>query len=549
MTLRLVTLPVVVAAALFIVGGGCHVGAPATGAIDLATPAGDEADLGASDDLASRDDAGSAVPVDWSRQVIYLALVDRFTNGDSANDSLGLAGCLDANDPQKYHGGDFAGLQARLPYLRELGVTALWVTPAYQQAAGPPNRCGYHGYWADFAEPDDGAVEPRFGGAPALTALVDALHAADMTFILDMVVNHPGDHARVVTQHPDWFHDPATCAQLGSAAIYCPYRTGISDFAQEKPAVADYLSSLSAGWTQRFALDGIRMDTAKYVLPAYFHDSFFPRVRAVRPLFVVGEVFSENVAELKPYLDAGFDSTFNFPLRGALAAAVGHEQSLDAVATVLDAEQAQLGPARARMLVNMIDNHDTARFTNEPGATVANDEIRRRLQLALAIAFIAPGIPQLYAGDELGLYGANDPDNRRDMPPWAWTAADRATAMPPAAIPNAEATFAFVQRLVSLRRTHAALADGDYRELWRPNGSAAVNVFAFLREAAGEKLVFVVNGGAAAATVKLMLHGRIADATTLDELLAFGAPPTLTAAADSLDVTLPPKTAALYRAQ
>lgn len=543
MTLRLVTLLVVVA--------GCHFRAPATGNVDLATapPSGEGADLGVGDDLGAGDDAGSTAPgaIDWKRQVIYLALVDRFANGTTANDALGLPGCLDAADPQKYHGGDFAGLEARLPYLRDLGVTTLWITPAYQQAAGPPNRCGYHGYWADFAVPDDGAVEPRFGGAPALTSLIDALHAAGMTFILDMVVNHPGDHARVVTQHADWFHDPATCAQLGSAAIYCPYRAGISDFAQEKPAVASYLSSLSAGWAHRFLLDGIRMDTAKYVLPAYFHDSFFPAVRAERPLFVVGEVFSENVAELAPYLDAGFDSTFNFPLRGALASAVGHEQSLDAVATVLAAEQAQLGPERARMLVNMLDNHDTQRFTNEPGAAVANDEIRRRLQLALAIAFFAPGIPQLYTGDELGLYGANDPDNRRDMPPWAWTAADRATAMPPAAIPNAELTFAFVKKLVSLRRTHAALAEGDYREMWRPNGSAAVNVLAFMREGGGEQLVFVANGGAAAATVKLPLHDRIADGATLDDLLVAGAPASVVATGGMLEVAVPPKTAALYR--
>src|SRR5205823_5228109 len=127
-------------------------------------------------------------------------------------------------------------------------------------------------------------------------------------------------------------------------------------------------------------------------------------------------------------------------------------QSLDLVATVLAAEQAQLGAARARTLVNMIDNHDTQRFANEPGAGVANDEIRARLELALAIMFCAPGIPQLYSGDELGLFGANDPDNRRDMPSWAWTAAGRATAMPPEALPNAQRVYAFVQQLVTLRR-------------------------------------------------------------------------------------------------
>ena len=544
MTLRCVTLVVLVA--------GCHAAGPATATADLAAPSptGGE-DLGAGgagDDLAATGDAGTTTPPppgDWSRQVIYLALVDRFANGSTANDALGLPGCFDPADPQKWHGGDFVGMRGKLGYLGELGVGALWITPAAQQAAGPTGKCGYHGYWADYADPDDGAVEPRLGTAAELTALVGAVHDAGMAFILDMVVNHPGDHARVVTQHPDWFHDPATCAQLGDPAIYCPYRAGISDFAQEKPAVASYLSTLSAGWTQRYPIDGIRMDTAKYVLPSYFHDSWVPAVRAVRPLFLVAEVFDETVANLKPYLDAGFDATFNFPLRGALVAAVGHAGTMDLVATVLADEQTTLGAERARTLVNMIDNHDTQRFTNEPGAGVANDEIRARLELALAIDFFAPGIPQLYAGDELGLFGGNDPDNRRDMPAWAWTAAGRATAMPPEALPNAQRVFAYVQELIAIRRAHPALAVGDYVELWRPNGSTTTNVLAFGRAAGGEELVFVGNNGAAAATVTLKMHGRIADGVTLGDLL--GGAPDVTTANGMLAVTLPAQTAALYR--
>ncbi len=546
MTLKSVTLAFVVA-----VSAGCHSRASTATALDLAAPsengdagAGDAGDVG---DLAALDDAGASAPVDWSRQVIYLALVDRFANGSTANDDLGLPGCFDPTNPQSWHGGDFVGLRGKLSYLTELGIGALWITPAAQQAAGPTGKCGYHGYWADYVDPDDGAVEPRLGTAAELGALVGALHDAGIAFILDMVVNHPGDHARIVGQHPDWFHDPATCAQLGDPAIYCPYRAGISDFAQEKPVVASYLSSLSAGWARRYALDGIRMDTAKYVLPSYFHDSWVPAVRAVRPLFLVAEVFDETVANLKPYLDAGFDSTFNFPLYGALVSAVGRAGSLDLVATVLADEESELGTARARTLVNMVDNHDVQRFVDEPGSGVANDEIRARLELALAIAFFAPGIPQLYAGDELGLFGGPDPDNRRDMPAWAWTAAGRATAMPPDALQNAQLTFAYVQKLIAIRRTHAALAVGDYAELWRPNGSTTQNVLAFARAGGGEQLLFVANGGAQPATVTLTTQGRIADGTTLADLL--GAVPTVTTAGGALAVTLPAKTAALYLPQ
>ena len=363
-----------------------------------------------------------------------------------------------------------------------------------------------------------------------------------------MVVNHPGDHARVVTQHADWFHDPATCGQLGDPAIYCPYRAGISDFAQEKPEVATYLSSLSAGWTSRYALDGIRMDTAKYVLPSYFHDSWVPAVRAVRPLFLVAEVFDETVANLKPYLDAGFDSTFNFPLRGALRDAVGHGGSMDLVATVLAAEQATLGAARARSLVNMIDNHDTGRFANEPGSTVANDEIRARLELALAVIFCAArGSRSSTPATSSASSAATIPTTAATCPAWAWTAAGRATAMPPEALPNAQTVYAYTQKLIALRRTHAALAAGDYAEMWRPNGSTTENVLAFLRAGGGEQLIFAGNGGDAPATVTLMMHGRIADGVVLEDLL--GGAPDVTTAGDLLTVTLPAKSASLYRAK
>lgn len=483
---------------------------------------------------------------DWSRQVIYLALVDRFANGSTANDTLGPAVCFDPANLRKWHGGDFVGMRERLPYLGELGVGAIWITPAYQQAGASSGRCGYHGYWADFTDPDDAAVEPRLGTAGELTAFVDALHGANMAFMLDIVVNHAGNQARIITQHPDWFHDPATCAQLGDPTIYCPLFGG-NDFAQEKPEVASYLSAASAGWTERVAIDGIRMDTAKHVLPSYFRDSWIPAVRAVRPVFLVAEIFSGDINEVVPYLDAGFDSAFNFPLRGALIDAVGHEQSLDAVANVLAVEQSILGEVRARTLVNFIDNHDTRRFASEPGVDVPPDEIRRRLQLALAIMFAAPGIPQLYAGDELGLLGGGDPDNRRDMPAWAWTAAGRMSSQPPDALPNAQDTFAFVQRLISLRRTHSALAVGDYRELWRPNGSPTTNLLAFWRVSGDEQLVFVANGGAAPATVKVPLRALFSNGATLEDLIGAGATNSVQVADGALMITLPPKTAALYR--
>jgi glycosidase len=497
-------------------------------------------------DLAGSDLAGSDLlglpAIDWRHQVIYLALVDRFFNGSTANDNLGLPGCFDPTNPQLFHGGDYVGMTQKLPYLTELGASALWVTPAYQQATGPTGRCGYHGYWADYTEPDDGAIEPRFGTAAELSQLIQALHSNGTRFILDMVVNHAGDGARIATQHPDWFHDPATCNSLGDPAIYCPYRAGIHDFAQEIPAVADYLDNASAGWAQRFQLDGIRMDTAKYVLPSYFHDHWVPAMRAARPLFLVAEVFSENAADLKPYLDAGFDSTFNFPLRRALINSFALGGSVDAIASVIADEQTRYGD-RALYLVNLLDNHDTGRFASEPGA-LADDELQKRFRLGLIALFTLPGIPQIYTGDELGILGGNDPDNRRDMPSWAWTAADRAGAHT-GAMSDAAGTFSLVQRLIAARAKNVALSEGSYKELWTQNGGAN-NLYVFLRSSNDARVIAAFNNGTAVAAQEVKLT-ELADGTVVDDQALAGAPRSLVAAQNLLRLSLPAKTGALYR--
>ncbi len=483
-----------------------------------------------SSSAAASGKADTAVAAGARPDVIYLAMPDRFFNGDTSNDQLGLAGCFDPADPQKFHGGDWTGLRQKLGYLRELGVDTLWITPAYKQATGPTGKCGYHGYWADFTDPDDGAVEPKLGTADDLIGLAGDLHSAGMRLVLDMVVNHAGDGARIFAEHPDWFHDPATC----SGPVECPYRAGIHDFAQEKPEVASYLSALGAGWVTRLGIDGIRMDTALYVPPAYFQDSFVPAVRQAHAgLFLVAEVFSGNAADLSPYLSAGFDAAFGFPLQGVLVDVFAHGAPLDRLADAVATERKLFAD---KTIVHFVDNHDLARFVNQPGFGVAEDEIRRRLHLALAAAFTVPGVPQLYMGDELAMYGGNDPDNRRDLPDWTWTAEGRAGTHSGVALPNSQLTFSFVQKLIALR---PKLRSDDYRELWRPNGGA--DVYAFARG----NVIVILNGGDWSSGV-ISLSAPLPDGTILDEQLASGAPSTLTVTGGRLAFELPGKTAAIY---
>ena len=510
------------------------------------------------DDASAADDGAvnSDVPSVWQNQVIYLAIPDRFFDGDATNNQSGTPGCYVPSDPKSYHGGDLAGLRQKLPYLAELGVTAIWVTPLYLQSA---DRCGYHGYWADFTDPDDGAIEPELGSAADFTGFIDDAHALGVKVVLDMVVNHAGRTARVVTQHADWFHDPATCAALGDPAVYCSIGTKpLPDFAQEKPAVAAYLNAVSVGWLDRFAIDGIRMDTVKNVPVDYWKSSWLPAVKAVRaPLFIVGEVFDTGEAtDLEPYLAAGFDSLFNYPLRPTLLDAFASGNSVDAVASKLAEEIAKLGYPTTRMLTTFLDNHDNPRFISSVPAGLTEDEIRRRWHLGLGALFTLPGIPELFYGDELGLYGGADPDNRRDMPAWAWSSVDRGGTYVGQALPNPQSTFAQVQKLIAIRRTNAALSAGGYAELWRQNGGAA-NVLAFFRSSGANRLVVAINNGAAdSGAMSLPLRtnpgvgaadrAALPDGTVLTELLGAGAPSTVTLAGGAVKIDLPPKTIGIY---
>jgi alpha-amylase len=494
---------------------GCS---PATRPADVRSAAGGKADDPGATATATRPD------------VIYLAIPDRFFNGDSSNDQLGLPGCFDPSDPQKFHGGDWTGLRQKLGYLQELGADTLWITPAYKQATGPAGRCGYHGYWADFTDPDDAAVEPTLGTADELAGLAGDLHAAGMRLVLDMVVNHAGDGARIFGQHPDWFHDPSTCQGI----IQCPYRDGVHDFAQEQPEVASYLSALSAGWVSRLGVDGIRMDTARYVLPSYFQNSWVPAVRAQDSgLFLVAEVFSTTASDLTPYLNAGFDAAFGFPVQSVITSVFAHGAQLDKLADAVATER-KLYPSKT--IVHMIDNHDLPRFVNQPGFGVPEDEIRRRLHLALTAIFTLPGVPQLYMGDELGMYGGDDPDNRRDIPDWAWSSDGRSGTHAGVALPNSQLTFALVQKLAALRPLFRA---DDYRELWRPNGGA--DVYAFER---GD-VITILNGGDWPSG-HISMSAPFADGTIFDEKSAQGAPSTLTVSGGHIAFEMPGKTAGVY---
>ncbi len=494
------------------------------------------------------DAGGTSGEADWRRRPIYMVMTDRFANGDPTNDLFGDPDCFDPDGDRAFHGGDFAGLAGirALDYLQQLGVGTVWMTPIYEQVG-----CGYHGYWADFRVPDPGGLEPKLGTDDDFRSLIDRLHDRDMRLMLDMIVNHSGRGATIVGQRPDWFHDADGCEKLGSSEVFCPL-SGLPDFAHEQPEVSAYVTALSTSLLDKFAVDGIRMDTAKHVARDYFRDEWFPAVRAVRDLFIVAEVFDASGAGVyEEYYEAGFDSVFHFAVRQGLIDTFAKGASTNVLADRVKDSIDKLGLERATHATLFLDNHDVPRWSEESSASAS--ETLKRYRLALAAMFTLPGIPQLYYGDELGFTGGW-PHNRRSMPEWVWTAETRA-GNHPEALPDPAGTFNYVRSLAMIRRDNPALWRGSYAELWRQNAGAAMYVY--FRGYGDNRIIVVINNGGGAAEVSFRVSDSqslspsdrqaLSDGTVLQELLGAGAPATMSIVDGRGVVTMPGRSLGIYR--
>ncbi len=457
--------------------------------------------------------------------VIYLIMPDRFADGDTSNDQPPQAapGTYDRKSPKAYHGGDLKGVQEHLPYLKDLGVTTVWLTPLYQNDDGSSD---YHGYGAV----DEYAVEDRFGNMQDVQSLVAAAHRLGMKVLFDMVPNHVGpNHPWANSQPtPGWLHgtpahhinnatydfppisDPHAVPANYIEALDGWFVNLLPDLAQENPLVASYLLQNALWWTESSGIDGFRIDTFPYVprsFWAYYHTGLF----ATYPhFFTVGEISDTDptVTSFWAGGQTGFDgidtrltTPFDFPMYQAILDVVAHGTSAKNIVTVLRQDRFYPHP---ELLVTFIDNHDKPRFLTEAKGSYD------KLKLALSLLATLRGIPQIYSGDEIGMAGGQDPDNRRDFPGGfpgdsnnAFTQAGRTAEQ--------QDVFAHTQALLKLRTQHPALRTGTQKHV-----AVADKYYAFTRETDGERLLIVFHNAGASENVSIALAGTsIADARTL----------------------------------
>lgn len=474
--------------------------------------------------------------------VLYLIMPDRFANGDPRNDDPPASrGLLDRKRSRHYHGGDLRGVIDKLPYLKELGVTALWLNPWYdnvnhlnaKQADENGPITDYHGYGAT----DVYAVEERFGDLAQLRDLVEAAHRLGLKVIQDQVANHVGPYHPWVTDlpTPTWFNgtaekhlvnpfqvwtlaDPWAAPEVRQATLEGWFADALPDLNQDDEEVRRYLIQNTLWWVGVTGMDGVRQDTWPYVPRSFWRDWMAAIKHEYPDLTVVGETWDGNPSLVSFFqggavgfdgIDTGVDTLFDFPLFYAFRHAFGEGKPLREVAATLSQDRLY---ARPDVLVTFVGNHDVARFMNEPGADVAG------LKSAFTALMTIRGIPLVYYGDEIGLAGGNDPDNRRDFP-GGWREDARNAFEPAGRSPDEGAVFDHVRRLLRLRAELVPLRRGRFVSL-----AVGEQTWAFARIHQGAAVLVAMNNGKVAASLDVDVRpAGLGEGTVLVDRLGGGA--------------------------
>ena len=495
--------------------------------------------------------------------IIYLIMPDRFANGDPSNDDPAVShGLFNRQKPRYYHGGDFQGIVDHLPYLKDLGVTALWINPVYDNVNQLNQReryhnegiTDYHGYGAvDFY-----GVEEHFGTLAQFRELVDAAHRQGLKVIQDQVANHTGPYHPWAKDPPTptWFHgteshhvantwqtwtliDPHATAELRAPTLDGWFIDILPDLNQDDEEVARYLIQNTLWWVGIAGLDGIRQDTLPYVPRRFWREWMAAIKREYPDLRVVGEMFDGDPAMVSFFqggqarfdgVDSGVDTVFDFPTYFTIRHAFAEGKPLRDVAVMTGHDY--LYP-NASLLVTFLGLHDVGRFMSDAGATAQG------LDLAFTFLMTARGIPMIYYGDEIGMRGGGDPDNRRDFPGgWpddarnAFTAAGRT--------PEERAIWDRVRRLTHLRGELEPLRRGPMVNL-----CVSDQTYGYARTGPAGPVVVLMNNAAATADVSCNLAplGLAEGASLADRL---GAAPELHVASGQVHARLPARTAGIY---
>jgi len=337
----------------------------------------------------------------------YLIFPDRYANGDPSNDPEWVRPWGEKPVAGSFFGGDLAGIRSRLEWINELGARCLYLTPVFTA----PSTHKYDP--ASYEE-----VDPGFGTIDDLRALVTDSHAAGMRVLLDGVFNHSGNEwppfkdvleRGAESQYKDWFFKitgfPVDVADV-NYETFANRNANHPKLNTANPELRDYLTGIGERWIREADIDGWRLDVANEVDHRFWR-AFRDRVKAAKPdALIVGEVWHDAIR----WLDgAQFDSVMHYPWRDAVLAYLRDEINPSFFAARTTALRHLYEPSVEPGLMHLLSSHDTPRIRTELRGRVD------RARQAAVLLLTSSGAPLVYYGDEIGMEGGDDPDNRRCM--------------------------------------------------------------------------------------------------------------------------------------
>jgi neopullulanase len=496
--------------------------------------------------------------------VIYLIMTDRFADGDLANNTPPGAApaALDRKNPRAFHGGDFRGVINHLPYLKELGITAIWLTPWYDNWNGI-NNCDkpwcpttyYHGYHAI----DYYAVEDRFGDLQTLRELIEKAHALGIKVIQDQVANHVGSQHPWAANPPleNWFHGTLANHERNrfqNSVLLSPHANRASvrntldgwfsddlpDMNQEEPEVTRYEIQNSLWWVGITGIDGIRQDTIQYMPRTFIRELSDALHRQYRNIWMVGEVFERDAAQTAFFmgghkgwdgLDTHLDSVFDFSLWNVSLDVFTNKKPVSALRDQLKYDALYPDPSRLTVLAN---NHDTRRFMSLEGGSLEG------AKLHLAFIMSVRGIPQIYAGEEIAMEGEDDPDNRRDFP-GGFPGDKRNAFLASGRSPKEQQMWQWTRDWIKLRREHSSIRGGRLIDLFYDD-----DTYVFARQDATETVIVAFNRSAKEKRITVPA-GAVSIASPERLVPLIGTRNEIATTSGELAFTVPPRTAVAYR--
>lgn len=405
-------------------------------------------------------------PPEWAKGgIVYQIFVDRFYNGEPANDPAGTVSPDVLPRHGTFYGGDLQGAAERLEYVKALGAEMVYLSPVLKSPT-------YHKY--DVA--DYYAVDDALGGNEALIAFVKQAHRLGLKVILDAVFNHCSDQNPLFqdvlangarSPYAKWFY----LDSFPVSAEPCNYDTfagavpSMPRFDTSNPDVIEYLTNAALHWTNLLGLDGWRLDVADEVSHSLWRELRRKLKTANPDILIIGEVWNHAGAWLR---GDEFDTVTDYKLRSALIAFAKGQIDSGAFWRAASANAMLYMTPQYSFLLNFAGTHDTPRI-----ATLLGGE---QLQVLVLTAILTmEGIPLLYYGDELGMEGGEDPDNRRAM---RWDLTDSPLACE-------------IRALANFRAQSPALRRGSMEPVF-----AGDRALSFTRSYGEESCAVVINFGA-----------------------------------------------------